>query len=136
MADNYGNVMVVDDDAHIRIAVQTLLTDAGFTVISVDSGEKCIELLGKGFSGLILLDVMMPQMDGWDTIRAILDKGLENGIAIIMLTANNAPDTKMIGLQEYVIDYITKPFDAEDLIEKSKFFMSYIENPFQNRNDA
>ena len=120
------NVMIVDDDAHVRIAVKTILSDAGFHVIAADSGSQCIELLKEGFSGVILLDIMMPGMDGWDTIRAILDNKLEQGVAIIMLTAKNVPDNKMIGLQEYVVDYITKPFDNEDLIEKTSFIMGYI----------
>ncbi len=47
-----------------------------------------------------------------------------------MLTAKNAPDTKMIGLQEYVVDYITKPFDNEDLIEKTAFIMSFVQDQF------
>ena len=120
------NVMIVDDDAHVRIAVKTILSDAGFHVIAADSGSQCIELLKEGFSGVILLDIMMPGMDGWDTIRAILDNKLEQGVAIIMLTAKNVPDNKMIGLQEYVVDYITKPFDNEDLIEKNSFIMGYV----------
>lgn len=128
MADNTGNVMIVDDDAHVRIAVKTILSDVGFHLIAAESGDQCIDLLKKGFSGVILLDIMMPDMDGWDTIRAILDNGLEQGIAIVMLTAKNAPDTKMIGLQEYVVDYITKPFDNEDLIEKTTFIMGFVQD--------
>ncbi|MDD3573979.1 PleD family two-component system response regulator [Methanospirillum sp.] len=126
MSDKTNNVMIVDDDAHVRIAVRTILYDAGFHVIAADSGSQCIDLLKKGFTGVILLDIMMPEMDGWDTIRAILDNKLEENIAIIMLTAKNVPDKKMIGLQEYVVDYITKPFDNEDLIQKTSFIMSYV----------
>lgn len=128
MADSTGNVMIVDDDAHVRIAVRTILSDAGFTITAAESGSQCIDLLQQGFSGVILLDIMMPGMDGWDTIRAILDNHLEHGIAIVMLTAKNVPDTKMIGLQEYVVDYITKPFDNEDLIEKTSFIMRYLQD--------
>ena len=128
MAGNTGNVMIVDDDAHVRIAVKTILSDAGFQIIAAESGDQCIDLLKKGFSGVILLDIMMPGMDGWDTIRAILDNNLEQGIAIVMLAAKNAPDTKMIGLQEYVVDYITKPFDNEDLIEKTTFIMGFVQD--------
>lgn len=130
MAETNRNVMIVDDDAHVRIAVKTILSDAGFHIIAAESGDQCIDLLKNGFSGVILLDIMMPGMDGWDTIRAILDNKLEHGIAIVMLTAKNAPDTKMIGLQEYVVDYITKPFDNEDLIEKTAFIMSFIQDQF------
>ena len=128
MAEQKGKVMIVDDDAHVRIAVRTILSDAGFEVTPADGGEKCIELLQSGFSGVILLDIMMPDMDGWDTIAAILENGLEKGIAIVMLTAKNAPDSKMIGLQEYVIDYITNPFDNIVLIEKTRFFMSFVQD--------
>ncbi|WP_304023101.1 response regulator [Methanospirillum hungatei] len=124
--------MIVDDDAHVRIAVKTILSDAGFHIIAADSGGQCIDLLKKGFSGVVLLDIMMPGMDGWDTIRAILDNSLEQGIAIVMLTAKNAPDAKMIGLQEYVVDYITKPFDNEELIEKTTFFMGFVQNQTGN----
>lgn len=132
MAEHKGDVMIVDDDAHVRIAVKTILSDAGFHIISADSGGQCIDLLKKGFSGVVLLDIMMPGMDGWDTIQAILDNSLEQGIAIVMLTAKNAPDAKMIGLQEYVVDYITKPFDNEDLIEKTTFFMGFVRNQTGN----
>lgn len=119
-------VMIVDDDAHVRIAVKTILDDAGFDVTSVESGQECIEFLRSGFSGVILLDIMMPDMDGWDTIRAVLDNGLEKGIVITMLTAKNDPGIKMIGLQEYVLDYLTKPFDNTDLVERIKYYMSFI----------
>lgn len=127
MIQQKGKVMIVDDDAHVRIAVKTILSDAGFEVVVADGGKKCIDLLQGGFSGVILLDIMMPDMDGWDTIESILDNNLEQGIAIVMLTAKNAPDAKMIGLQEYVIDYITKPFDNSDLIEKTRFFMNFVQ---------
>jgi DNA-binding response OmpR family regulator len=128
MNEQKHKVMIVDDDSHVRIAVRTILGDAGFSVVTADSGNECINILQKGFSGVVLLDVMMPDMDGWDTIKAILDNSLTEGIIIVMLTAKSVPDTKMIGLQEYVIDYITKPFDNEDLIEKTRFFMSYLQD--------
>lgn len=125
-AENKGTVMIVDDDAHVRIAVRTILSEAGFTVVYADSGPACLEVLRKGFSGVILLDIMMPEMDGWDTIAAILKENLFKDIVITMLTAKSVPDTKMIGLQEWVLDYLTKPFESEDLIEKVTYFMTFI----------
>ena len=119
-------VMIVDDDAHVRIAVRTILKEAGFEVISADSGSACIDLLTTGFSGVILLDIMMPEMDGWDTIAKILEKDLFKGIVIAMLTAKSVPDTKMIGLQEWVLDYLTKPFDPDELIERVKYFSKFL----------
>lgn len=119
-------VMIVDDDAHVRIAVRTILKEAGFEVISAESGPVCIDLLTAGFSGVILLDIMMPEIDGWDTIAKILEKDLFKGIVITMLTAKSVPDTKMIGLQEWVLDYLTKPFDPDELIEKVKYFSKFL----------
>lgn len=107
MGNELIQVMIVDDDAHVRLAVRTILSDTGFEVSTADSGKECIKKLKEGFTGVLLLDIMMPEMDGWDTIRAILDSGLEDRVVISMLTAKNIPDSKMIGLQEYVIDYLT-----------------------------
>ena len=121
-----GQIMIVDDDAHVRIAVRTILNDAGYTVIAAESGQRCIELLKNGFNGVILLDIMMPGMDGWDTIKQILAEDLYYGIVIVMLTAKSSPDTKMIGLQEWVLDYLTKPFDSEELIERTVYFSGFL----------
>lgn len=118
--------MIVDDDRYILIAVKTVLADAGFQVDMADSGHECLSLLRAGFSGVILLDVMMPGMDGWDTVRAIHHEDLGNNVLIAMLTAIDAPDGKMIGLQEYVFDYITKPFEPDELVSKVRTFFNYL----------
>jgi len=129
-------VMIVDDDPHVRTAVKIVLEDAGFQVIKADSGCSCLEYLKNGFTGLILLDIMMPDMDGWDTIEEILKEDLFHGIAITMLTAKNVPDNRMIGLQEWVLDYLTKPFESEELIRKVTFYLDYVHDPVtQDRAD-
>ena len=119
-------VMIVDDDAHIRIAVRTILKDAGYEVVNAENGAVCIEQLRSGFSGLILLDIMMPDMDGWDTISKILEEDLFQRIVIVMLTAKDVPDSKMIGLQEWVVDYITKPFDPDDLVSRVRHYTGFL----------
>ncbi|MFH0966784.1 MAG: response regulator, partial [Methanobacteriota archaeon] len=123
-----NKVMIVDDDAHVRIAVKTILSEAGYIIVTADSGQACIDHLKNGFKGVILLDIMMPGMDGWDTIEQIIAEDLFNKIVIAMLTAKNTPDSKMIGLQEWVLDYLTKPFDAEDLIERTAFISGFLSN--------
>jgi DNA-binding response OmpR family regulator len=119
-------VLIVDDDPHILLSVRVTLEDAGYTVITADSGEECIKVLRSGFSGVILLDIMMPDMDGWDTIMAIQSEQLDENILISMLTAKIEPDDKMIGLEDYVFDYITKPFDSEILLEKVQKYFEYL----------
>ena len=110
-------IMIVDDNKLIRDAVVILFENEGMTIAAAGGGPECVRLLEQGFRGIILMDVMMPGMDGWDTIREIVERGLYPGNIILMLTGKSEPDYKMEGIQEYVTDYVTKPFDALELID-------------------
>ncbi|MDD1727503.1 MAG: response regulator [Methanospirillum sp.] len=127
-------VMIVDDDAHVRIAVKTILAEAGYNVIDAEGGKECIAILKSEFCGVLLLDIMMPGMDGWDTITKILEEDLFHGIVIAMLTAKSTPDNKMIGLQEWVLDYVTKPFDPDELVSKVRYYASFL--PLREKIEA
>jgi len=110
-------IMVVDDDPDILITIRKIFEKEGYEVFTVDSGMDCIHELERGFKGVILMDIMMPFMDGWDTINEIMRRGLSNDIVISILTAKGTPDhEKMRGLESYVYDYITKPFDVRSLV--------------------
>lgn len=117
-------VMVVDDDPSILIAVRELFESAGYEVYAVGSGYDCIEELKKGFKGVILMDIMMPRMDGWDTIKKIVDDGLYQDVVIAMLTAKDMPDVKMNEFKDFVVDYINKPFDPDELISAVDYYSS------------
>lgn len=108
--------MVVDDDPYILITLRELFEDYGFEVYTVPNGKDCIDELKQGFKGVILMDIMMPIMTGWDTIREILKEDLYKGIIISMLTAKDLPDPDINELREYIKDYITKPFDPKELV--------------------
>jgi DNA-binding response OmpR family regulator len=110
-------LMIVDDDPDVLITIRKIFEDEGFEVFTVDSGKDCIDELEKGFKGVILLDIMMPFMDGWDTVKEIVEKGFLNGVTITIVTANGTPrNDKMKGLETYIHDYIAKPFDVKRLI--------------------
>jgi len=119
-------VMIVDDDPSILIVIRELLEPEGFEVFTVNCGKDCIEEIKKGFRGVILMDIMMPVMDGWDTIKEIVDRGYAAGNIIAILTAKDVPDQKMEGLKEYVIDYMTKPFDPKELVANVKEYFAYL----------
>ena len=74
------------------------------------------------------MDVMMPGMDGWQTIRAIDRASLAEGNIIVMLTALDAPDERMEGLQNLVIDYFTKPIVPDELIGSVRTYLAYLDN--------
>jgi len=95
--------------------------------LTAESGEKCIEVLEKGFRGLILMDIMMPEMDGWETIQKIIDKDLMKDNIICMLTGKDDPGEKMNPLKEYVLDYIRKPIDNENFIDIIKGYLKYLQ---------
>jgi DNA-binding response OmpR family regulator len=110
-------VMIVDDDPDILIAIRKIFEEEGYEVLTVDSGKDCIKELERGYKGVILMDIMMPFMDGWDTIEEISKRGLYKNVVISIITANGSPDhEKMKGLEAYIYDYIIKPFDVDQLI--------------------
>jgi len=110
-------LMVVDDDPDILITLRGIFEKEGYEVFTVDSGMDCIKELERGFKGVILMDIMMPFMDGWDTIREIVKRGYTKNVMISILTAKGTPDHEKIrGLESFVCDYISKPFDIKELI--------------------
>ena len=116
--------MVVDDDPYILIALRELFSPENCKVLTVGKGEDCIKELKKGFKGVILMDIMMPGMDGWDTIEEIVNQGYLDGNIISMLTAKDIPDKRMDDLRAYITDYFTKPFDPDKLVAVVKLYFT------------
>ena len=112
------NILVVDDDDDTLQSVKDIFEHQGHEVFTVNDGIKCIDKLKNDFKGILLINRMMPTMDGWDTIREIVDNGLGKNVAIIVMTAIGTPHhEKMKGLELYVHDYISKPFNISELVE-------------------
>jgi len=120
-------IMVVDDNEHVRASVEIVCASVALGVASAASGTECLQKLESGFRGVILMDIMMPELDGWDTIREIVGRGLYEGNLIVMLTGMGEPDAKMDGVQEYVTDYLTKPFGPEQLIDSLQYYLTLLE---------
>lgn len=104
-------VMVVDDDVAVRNTVALILRRNGYEVTLASDGEQCLQVLRQGFKGVVLMDIMMPGLTGWETIRAIVAARLLDGILICMLTARATPGTDGEGLEAAVFDYLPKPFN-------------------------
>ena len=110
-------IMVVDDEPDILTALRIIFENYGYDVTTVETGGECIEEIKRGFEGVVLIDIMMPKMDGWATIKKIVDKELTKNIAIEVITGKGTKDhEKMRGLEPYIFDYLVKPFDPEELI--------------------
>lgn len=110
-------IMIVDDEPDILTSLKTILERNNYDVIKVNNGVECVKEIEKGFKGLILLDLMMPEMDGWETINEIVKKGLMKNVAISIITGKGTKDFQhMSSLGSYILDYMVKPLDIKQLI--------------------
>lgn len=123
---HFPRVMVVDDEECIRETMRELLDSEGIRALIVAGADDCLRLLREGFRGVILMDVMMPGKDGWDTIRAMKKEGLTQGNIISMLTAMDVPDERLEGHKEIVVDYIIKPFEPSELIASIRMYLKLL----------
>ncbi len=112
-------VMVVDDEPDTIDLVRLVLESEGIDVVGANSGSECLEMLDSNRPDAILLDIMMPEMDGWETFHKIKEK--DATIPVSMLTVKSQEFDKMLGLHVLKTDdYITKPFGRKELIERTK----------------
>ena len=110
-------IMVVDDDPNIRELVRLYLEKEGFEVTCAERGDEAVKLFRASPPNLMLLDVMLPGMDGWQVCREV--RKISN-IPIIMLTAKDKTFDKVLGLELGADDYIVKPFDMKELVARIK----------------
>jgi len=109
--------MVVDDESDVRISVGQILEISGYEIIEAENGIDCLKKLESETPDLVLLDIMMPGMSGWDVASKIKEKEEWKDIPIIFLTAKG--DEMSIGMGSLASeDYIVKPFDIIDLKER------------------
>ena len=110
-------ILVVDDDTNICELLRLYLEKVGSETVVANDGEQAVEYANKYTPDLILLDIMLPKLDGWQVCRQIR-KTLET--PIIMLTAKGETFDKILGLELGADDYITKPFDTKEVIARVK----------------
>ena len=115
-------VMVVDDSPTERTYLENLLKKKGFDVILVDSGEAAIERSKSEKPDLILMDVVMPGLNGFQATRAITRDEATKHIPVIICTTKDQETDKIWGLRQGAKDYVTKPINEADLIDKIKSF--------------
>ena len=110
-------ILLVDDDPNIRQLVNLYLQKEGFEVMMADRGDEALKMFKASPPNLILLDIMLPGMDGWQVCREV--RKISN-IPIIMLTAKDETFDKVLGLELGADDYVSKPFDMKELVARIK----------------
>ena len=108
-------VLIVEDDRNIADLLRLYLEKEGYEVVIANDGLRGVELFKSSQPSLVLLDVMLPGMDGWGVCRAIRS---ESKTPIIMLTAKSETEDKVNGLKQGADDYITKPFEMKEVLAR------------------
>jgi len=114
------NILVVDDEPDLLELIDTNLTAAGFNVVSAASGREALRLARELRPQLILLDVMLPELDGLEVCKLLRHDPATRSIPIVMLTARAAEIDRVLGLELGADDYITKPFSVRELVLRVK----------------
>jgi diguanylate cyclase (GGDEF)-like protein len=113
-----NKLLVVDDDPHIFELLKVNLENEGYQIFHAGDGEEALDLAQKENPDLIVLDIMMPKIDGFEVCLKLRQNDNTYLIPIIVLSAKDAPEDKIMGLKLGADDYITKPFNIEELIAR------------------
>ena len=111
-------ILVVDDDKNTRLFFGAVLEGAGYKVLAASNGIEALALMDKEHVDLVVLDVMMPEMDGYEFTRAL--RAANSNIPILMVSAKQLPADKHKGFLAGTDDYITKPIDDEEMLFRIK----------------
>ena len=114
--ENNKTIMVVDDNPDIITIVRTILEGRGFNVLSASSGAECLEVLKSQKPDLIVLDIMMPEMDGLEVLTRLKSTSEFTNIPVVLLTAKVQYEDVLGGYKLGADYYITKPFTSTQLI--------------------
>jgi DNA-binding response OmpR family regulator len=112
-----GEILVVDDESGIIRLISMYLEREGFQAVGVRTGAEALDAIARSSPALVILDIMLPDIDGWEVCREIRRV---SDVPIIMLTAREGDEDKIVGLEIGADDYVTKPFVPRELVARVK----------------
>jgi DNA-binding response OmpR family regulator len=119
-----AKVLVVDDEPNIVLSIEFLMQQAGFDVVTAEDGESALERVAETPPDLILLDISLPGISGFDVLEQLRNDPRHARLPIIMLTAHGREVEREKGLALGADDYVTKPFSTQALVEKVKTLLA------------
>jgi DNA-binding response OmpR family regulator len=121
---DHHTILVVDDDPNVRELLRVNLAAQGYDIDTAVNGAEALLAIERRVPRLIILDVMMPEMDGWEVCKQVRDK-YRDSVRIVMLTAKDTARDKIIGKDILKADdYLTKPFDIDELVATIRRLLS------------
>jgi len=127
-----GQILIVDDEPGIVRLISMYLEREGYTTVSARSGAQALELVTEKAPALVILDIMLPDIDGWEVCREIRRV---SDVPIIMLTAREGDEDKIVGLEIGADDYVTKPFVPRELVARVKAILRRARAPAANEQE-
>ncbi|MDT0499593.1 MULTISPECIES: response regulator [unclassified Halomonas] len=121
-----AKVLVVDDEPNIVLSLEFLMQQAGFEVVTAESGENALARVAEGAPDLVLLDISLPGISGFDVLERLRGDPAHRRLPIIMLTAHGREVEREKGLALGADDYVTKPFSTQALVEKVKTLLAEV----------
>lgn len=113
-------ILVVDDEQDLLDLMEIILGAEGFNIVKASNGKEALAQVEAEHPDLVLLDVMMPLMDGWEVLRTLKSSANTIKIPVVMVTAKIGPDDRARGMREGVADYICKPFAPREVVNRIK----------------
>ncbi len=113
-------ILIVDDEPSIVLSLEYLMKEAGYEVKTANDGNTALQLIQSHLPDLVLLDVNLPQRNGYEICRAIRNEPAHRRIRIIMLTAKGSDIEREKGMSLGADNYITKPFSTQEVLDKVK----------------
>ena len=123
---NKKKILIVDDEDDILHFLELVLREKGYEVVTASGGHEALTKAQVDRPDLVLLDIMMPQMDGWEVLKLLRVDEETADIPVAMLSARTEAKDRVQGLQEGAIDYICKPFSLQELLGKIETIFSQV----------
>lgn len=126
-------ILIVDDEASVRDVVATILEEENYDIRLAAGGQEALELIDQKLPDLIVLDLVMPGMDGWEVLRQLRRTGVKAKTRVLCLTGKTSERDYLQGWKLGVDDYLTKPFEPDDLLEAARQALSMSSEQLQQR---
>ncbi len=130
-----ARILVAEDNAEIRSLVSSILTEEGHKVTPAQNGRQALDLMAKDAPDLLVLDIMMPQVDGYTVLKELKASGLRDTMKILVLTAKTSESDWVRGYKLGADAYITKPFDIDELTSQIEELLTMTKEQLRQRRE-
>jgi len=131
-ATEVGPVLIVEDDRNTAALIKTYLEKEGFHALVANDGVKALDMIKNSQPGFVILDIMLPKIDGWEVCRRLRSF---SDVPVLMLTAREEEIDRVLGLSLGADDYVVKPFSPRELLERVKAILRRARPPKSRQNE-